>query len=298
MTEVIISAGPWTTGKMLKAGLSTLLTPDVEVRQEFQEEQNEPALGILALFDKHIEEILEKVCGVADPKCREFTAKMYREKYLDGIVRSISGEPRCDCTARLFVGETGFSSLVGHMDPLWSGGCSEAERHVKLQAAVAWVREVFKDQLTCIAKEIYPAHHIVQEALDAKKEEEDFIVLSHYCPWQKHLYALEAERGLQIKWILFQDDRNGQYRLTAVADETDRFNNRALIHQDLRGLRGQDVANFIDPDQSKPECQKDVNQYFAHHSGFTGGAPSLEAARLLMQYQPANAAEIDSPVHD
>jgi uncharacterized UPF0160 family protein len=278
---------------MLQAGLSTFLTPDVEIRQEFKGEVDESAFGILALFDKHIDEILQNVCGVADAKCREFTAKMYREKYLDGIVRSISGEPRCDCTSRKFVGETGFASLVGHMDPMWSGECTQTERHEKLQSAVAWVRSAVKDQLVYIAKEIYPAHSIVLEALNARKTEEDFIVLAHYCPWQKHLYALEAERGLKVNWILFQDDRNGQYRLTAVADETDRFNNRALIHPDLRGLRGQDVANLIDPEHSKPDCQKEVNQYFVHQTGFTGGAPSLEAARLLMEYRPVVT---DSPV--
>ena len=70
----------------------------------------------------------------------------------------------------------------------------------------------------------------------------------------------------QIKFVFFQDDRN-MFRIQAMPNRENKFENRCSIHKDYRGLRGNDLnkaAGITDGE-------------FVHAAGFIGGAWSMES---------------------
>lgn len=81
------------------------------------------------------------------------------------------------------------------------------------------------------------------------------------------MFNLETENGNKglIKFAFYQDDR-GMFRAQTVPPTLDSFDMRVPLASPWRGLRGkelQEVSGFSDIE-------------FVHHSGFIGGAWSLE----------------------
>lgn len=116
-----------------------------------------------------------------------------------------------------------------------------------------------------------PARAIVQEMFAKCADfhpSKAFIHMEKSCPWKGHLLNIEEENKImgQIKFVFYQDDRN-MFRIQAMPNGENSFENRCSIHKDYRGLRGNDLnkaAGITDGE-------------FVHAAGFIGGAWSMES---------------------
>jgi len=94
------------------------------------------------------------------------------------------------------------------------------------------------------------------------------------CPWQAHLLALEAERGVQpaacIKYVLYADAR-AQWRVQAVPQEEGSFSSKLPLPEPWRGLRDGSLSDAA----AIPGC------VFVHAAGFIGGHETKEGAMQL-----------------
>ena len=116
-----------------------------------------------------------------------------------------------------------------------------------------------------------PAREIVQEMFDKVADfhpSKSFLYLEKSCPWKGHLINIEEENKVygQIKFVLYQDERK-MFRIQAMPNSENSFENRCSIHKDYRGLRDDDLNKAAGiPDGA-----------FVHAAGFIGGAWSIES---------------------
>jgi uncharacterized UPF0160 family protein len=91
-----------------------------------------------------------------------------------------------------------------------------------------------------------PARKIVERSWDKKEQFHKsgaIIFIEQYCFWKEHLYDIEQENNQvgKIKFVIFVDG-NKMYRLSAVSENLNSFNNRVSIYQKLCGLRGKELC--------------------------------------------------------
>ena len=81
---------------------------------------------------------------------------------------------------------------------------------------------------------------------------------------------MEEERGIlgQTIYILFPDSTPGAYRIQAMPQTPDSFENRKPLPEAWRGLRDDELSNI----SGVPGC------IFVHAAGFIGGNKSFEGA--------------------
>eukprot|EP01056_Protomagalhaensia_sp_Gyna25_P005182 Protomagalhaensia_sp_Gyna_25__5181@NODE_617_length_3002_cov_111_549106_g478_i0_p1_GENE_NODE_617_length_3002_cov_111_549106_g478_i0NODE_617_length_3002_cov_111_549106_g478_i0_p1_ORF_typecomplete_len385_score59_22UPF0160/PF03690_13/2_8e43_NODE_617_length_3002_cov_111_549106_g478_i04151569 len=219
-----------------------------------------------------------------EAKLTAITQKMYEETFLsiDSFENGIKG---CECEApHPMMSILGFKSLVSTYHPDFEGGADfeaedrEAEIQKAKQKAVDLTLEALRDIACRVSEEWYPAISALRKALDNRGDSR-ILVLDHYIPWQSHLYEFEAQDGLtsdnNIQWVIFQDDRSGQWRASAAAERGDRFKNRALVAPSLRGLRDSELS----------EKAQFTGLSFVHHTGFTCGADSKAGVWHLITFK-------------
>jgi uncharacterized UPF0160 family protein len=137
--------------------------------------------------------------------------------------------------------------------------------------------EEFMWQIRSTARVYMPARQIVEAAWKEKDQfhpSGEFLHLSVCGPWKDHLYNLEKENGKEglIKFVFYKDDRS-MVRIQTVPPTSGSFDMRVPLAAAWRGIRGkelQEVSGFADPE-------------FVHHSGFIGGAWSLETALKMAE---------------
>lgn len=99
------------------------------------------------------------------------------------------------------------------------------------------------------------------------------MVLARFCPWKLLIFELEKEMKINpsIKYVIYQDDRSGKWRLQAVAVSPDKFESRKPLPISWRGLDGEELSEAA----GIPGC------VFVHMSGFIGGNESYEGVLAM-----------------
>lgn len=165
------------------------------------------------------------------------------------------------------------------MDPTWKGNYDVNRKREALEKAVNYAKEILQGMVANLRDEYIPAKEVVEEGFKQRISEHSsgrILVLRKFVPWRDHVYEIETKMGIlpaeQPHWIVFQDERSLQWRATAIACKGERFANRALIREDWRGLRDEELK--------QKTCLNDAN--FVHHSGFTCGAASKSSVITLI----------------
>ena len=123
-----------------------------------------------------------------------------------------------------------------------------------------------------IAKVFMPARKQVEDAWNQRETfcpSGELLFIENSCPWKDHLYNLETENGKEglIKFVFFTDTR-GMHRVQTVAPKGSGFDMRVPLAKAWRGLRAEELKKITDF----------TDMEFVHHSGFIGGAWSLQSA--------------------
>lgn len=93
--------------------------------------------------------------------------------------------------------------------------------------------------------------------------------IENSCPWKDHLYNIESEQDKEglIKFVFFKDSR-GMHRIQTVPPKGSGFSMRVPLCKAWRGLRAQELKTIT---------EGITDMEFVHHSGFIGGAWSMES---------------------
>lgn len=261
-----------------------------ERTEYWDDSKQEIPLGIAGYIWKHHgATILRERFGIKDEaKIECLLNKMYEVVFQAIDAQSLSIK-RCDCTKPHHgFSFLSFNNIVGSLNPDWQGiefsPARESERNKALQEAFERTIAILRDKVHYLSEEYYTGIVVMKEAFeDTECINKRILKLSRYIPWQSYIYDEEEARGMDdsnnILWVIFQDERSLQWRATSPASKGDRFKNRSLIHEDLRGLRDQELCDKV----GVPEgCG------FVHHTGFTCGGSSLEAVLRLIDYKGSN----------
>ena len=97
--------------------------------------------------------------------------------------------------------------------------------------------------------------------------------LTTVCPWKSHIYTIEEERGYpgRTLFVVFEDDRDGTWRVQAVNTSPASFELRRGLPEALRGLRDAELSAAAGIDG----C------VFVHAAGFIGGCRTREGALAM-----------------
>jgi len=166
-------------------------------------------------------------------------------------------------------------SIVSRLNPSWNEDPTDADFDANFLKSSELMGTVFVSLLEGYGKSWLPAKTLVEEAFDKRFDTDasgEILVLSQFCPWKEHLYAIEKENQAegQIKFVLFTDSST-KWRVSTVSVTSTSFEFRLGLPKDLRGLRDQELS-----DKSGVEgC------IFIHAAGFIGGANTQEAVFKL-----------------
>lgn len=116
------------------------------------------------------------------------------------------------------------------------------------------------------------AYPIVKECfLDATSVHPSgsIMILKRSCPWKSHVYKIEKElnQAGKLLYVIYEDESSKTFRIQAVGVEGTQFDSRKALKPEWRGLRDEELAKVTG-------CSDAV---FVHHTGFIGGAKSLES---------------------
>ena len=183
-----------------------------------------------------------------------------------------------------YASSTDLAARVGQLNPDWNDDQSEATINAAFAKAVSITGEAFTDAVLEKARSWLPARKYVEEAVAGRMAVDPsggMMELSHFCPWKNHLFDMEGEdAGLAarpVKFVIFQDDRGGDWRIQAVPKAPASFENRLSLPKPLCGLRdgdldaaagGAGIAGVVAP----------PGGIFIHVAGFTGGHKAREGA--------------------
>jgi len=172
-----------------------------------------------------------------------------------------------------YLNNTHLSARVGNLNPSWNEDSSDATLAAGFQAAVALTGSEFTSALNYLAKSWLPARALVLADLQGCKEIHptgEIMKLNSYCPWKEHLYQLEVELGItgQVKYVLYEDEREKKWRIQAVGTAPGSFESRKALPVPWRGLRDADLSG----------ASGIPGGVFVHASGFIGGNDTYEGA--------------------
>lgn len=217
---------------------------------------------------------------VDDRQLEALKRKMYQGfiEHIDGIDNGVEA---FDGGTRNYRVPSTLSNRVKDLNPRWNEPSDSESTNARFAAAVALTGQEFASAVEKEASSWWPARAMVAAALDAATDihpSGQIIVLSHFCPWQEHLFELEGERAAagdkavvgRAKYVLFQDVK-GTWRIQAVPVEEGAFANRRGLPEAWRGLRGEDLS-------TKAGITGCV---FVHAGGFIGGCASYEGVLAM-----------------
>ncbi|KAF5271690.1 hypothetical protein FQA39_LY08013 [Lamprigera yunnana] len=193
----------------------------------------------------------------------------------DGFVQEIdaidNGTPMCVEGQPYYQINTSLSVRVQRLNPSWNSKTTKSQ-DVLFEEAIDYVGAEFTSKVMQAGTEWWPAREIVMEALLNRNKvytTGEIIEIENYCPWVEHLFSLEEELKIdeRIKFVLFSD-KDGSYRVQSVPITPGSFVCRNFLHQDWRGLRGEDLIQVSGIDGA----------IFCHHTGFIGGNKTREGA--------------------
>ncbi|SCU83736.1 LAME_0C06370g1_1 [Lachancea meyersii CBS 8951] len=167
--------------------------------------------------------------------------------------------------------------IISGMNPRWNEDSTDETFDKNFFKASDFIGEVFTNLVKGYGESWIPAKTLVEEAIDSRFEVDPsgkIVVLSQFCPWKEHLYAIEKERGIEneILFVLFADS-SGKWRVSTVSLSATSFKFRKGLPEPLRGLRDEELSEK----SGLPGC------IFIHAAGFIGGASSKETVLKLAQ---------------
>ena len=147
------------------------------------------------------------------------------------------------------------------------------------------VEEELLWQIYSIAQVFMPARKQVEDAWNKRETfhpSGEFMYIENSCPWKDHLFNIEQEEGKEglIKFVFFTDSRK-MFRVQTVPPKGSGYDMRVPLGKAWRGLRSEEIKKISD--------FTDVE--FVHHSGFIGGAWSLESCIKMAEMSIIEHAE-------
>jgi uncharacterized UPF0160 family protein len=188
-----------------------------------------------------------------------------------------------------YASSTDLAARVGGLNPSWNDADQgDAATNAGFARAVAITGEAFEDAVLYTARHWLPARKIVEDAVGGRfgvDPSGGVIELGHFCPWKSHLYEMEEEdaalAAAPVKFCIYQDDREGAWRVQCLPECPGSFANRLSLPAPLCGLRGDalDAAAAAGVAGVTPP----PGGVFIHVSGFTGGHASRAGALAYAQ---------------
>lgn len=175
-----------------------------------------------------------------------------------------------------YVNNTHLSGRVGRLNPDWLETNTSEKENESFNLAMELAGQEFLDSLEYHAKSWLPARTIVSNCIIKRNELEpsgQIMMLDRFCPWKEHIHELEEELKLDpsIKYVLYQDERNLQWRIQAVAVAVGSFESRKPLPASWRGLMDKQLSEVVGVE----DC------VFVHSSGFIGGNLSFEGVLAM-----------------
>mmetsp|Transcript_37266 Transcript_37266/g.93541 ORF Transcript_37266/g.93541 Transcript_37266/m.93541 type:complete len:370 (+) Transcript_37266:75-1184(+) len=252
----------------------------------YSKDYPEIKLSSAGLVFKHFgASVVQALCGPIDEKA----VAVIVSKTYDSLIReldaldngvSIAENPRYRFCTHL-------GARVGRLNPSWQEPNSPAIENERFQKAMELAAKELFDVICGYCNGWLPARVIVEQALANRHNVHpsgEIMKLPSFCPWQEHLFDLEAEeekhRTPLTKYVLFADSRAG-WRIQAAPAARGSFANRLPLPKAWCGLRDQELSDLI----SVPGC------VFVHAGGFIGGhtteAGAYEMAVKALAEKPA-----------
>lgn len=176
-----------------------------------------------------------------------------------------------------YLNNTSLSSRIGRLNLDWTDPDQSIEKENEaFQRAMVLAGNEFVESIHFHAKSWLPARSVVMDCLAARKDIDssgEIILLPRPCPWKLHIFELEEEMKIDpsIKYVIYQDDRSGNWRVQAVAVSPDKYQSRKPLLFQWRGLTGEELS----------EVAAIRGCIFVHMSGFIGGNRSYEGALAM-----------------
>ncbi|MCO5598943.1 hypothetical protein L7F22_053042 [Adiantum nelumboides] len=181
-----------------------------------------------------------------------------------------------------YVDSTRLSGRVAKLNPDWIEVNSPERENDCFKQAMELAGQEFLDwfllsqSLQYCVKSWLPARAIVSSCIQKRKKLEQsgqIMMLDRYCPWKEHIHELEEELQVDpsIKYVLYQDERNWQWRIQAVVVAVGKFESRLPLPAAWRGLVDEKLSEVVGVD----DC------VFVHNSGFIGGNISFEGVLAM-----------------
>ncbi|KAL2609437.1 hypothetical protein R1flu_028010 [Riccia fluitans] len=246
-------------------------------------------LSSAGLVYKHYgEEIVAKELGLdpQHPDVQRVYLAVYKS-FMEAIDAVDNGINQYDTNAPpKYANDTYLSARVGRLNPDWMDENSPEKEDQAFHQAMELAGKEFLDSLRYYGRSWLPARSIVAESLAARKdahESGEIMILKQFCPWKQHLFELEQEFQLNptVKYVVYQDERSGSWRVQAVAVSPGMFESRKALPVPWRGLRDEQLSKVAGIEG----C------VFVHMSGFIGGANSfqgtMEMARKALEFSEA-----------
>eukprot|EP00347_Sterkiella_histriomuscorum_P010961 403374276 len=179
---------------------------------------------------------------------------------------------------------TNLSDRISRFNKEWNAPKDKCQQ-MQFKKAMRVVEEELMYQIKSISQVFMPARMIVEEAWAKKNEfhpSGEILFMSTPCPWKDHLYELENDNkvGELIKFVLYQDERK-MTRVQTVAPKGNFFAQRVTLCKKWHGLRAQELQ-LMEAESGLKDLE------FVHHSGFIGGAWSLETAIKMAEQSIAD----------
>lgn len=242
-------------------------------------ENYETKLSSAGLVYKHFgKDIIREVLGLedGDKNVELLYNKIYKEfiESLDANDNGINNYPK-DVDSKFNDRNITLPSIVSKLNPRWNESCTDADYDRQFLIASEMMGRVFVSLLEGYGKGWLPAKSIVEEAFKSRFDVDpsgEILVLSQFCPWKEHLYAIEKDAGKEgaIKFVLFQDS-SGKWRVSTVSVTSSSFEFRQGLPERLRGLRDAELSE-------KAGIEGCI---FVHAAGFIGGANSKDGVLQL-----------------
>mmetsp|Transcript_51699 Transcript_51699/g.93157 ORF Transcript_51699/g.93157 Transcript_51699/m.93157 type:complete len:370 (+) Transcript_51699:54-1163(+) len=253
----------------------------------YSEAYPEIKLSSAGLVFKHFgAAVVEALCGPLEPKAlAAIVAKTY-----DSVIRELdaldNGVQVADAPRYRFC--THLGARVGRLNPSWQEESSPEAENSRFKEAMVLAAQELCAVIQGYSSSWLPARSIVDEALAERLKVHssgEILRLARFCPWQEHLFDLEAEDEAAstplVKYVLFQDSRGG-WRVQAAPKARGSFENRLQLPKAWCGLRDKELsaASGIEA------C------VFVHANGFIGGNSSEDGALKMAAGALALAAQV------
>ncbi|CAK9438540.1 uncharacterized protein LODBEIA_P27640 [Lodderomyces beijingensis] len=244
-------------------------------------------LSSAGLVYKHFgKDIIKEVLGLheGDKNVELLYDKVYKEfiESIDANDNGVNNYPK-EVEPKFNDRNITLPSIVSKLNPRWNESCTDADYDRQFLLSSELMGKVFINLLEGYGKGWLPAKTLVEEAFNKRfdvDESGEILVLSQFCPWKEHLYAIEkdAKQEGAIKFVLFKDS-SGKWRVSTVSVTSSSFEFRLGLPEQLRGLRDEELSKKAGIDG----C------IFVHAAGFIGGAQTEEGVLALARAALKNA---------